>query len=129
MIGVDNRWGSWFAYRAVILCATDFAPTPVVDHGSACTDCRDQPCITACPAGAAGATFNLPACADERLRPGSACAYGCLARNACPVGSEHRYAEAQIRHSFAQSLAMLRQWRQTPTGLTPDKAIQPRTTR
>lgn len=129
MIGVDRRWGSWFAYRAVILCATDFAPTPVVDHGSPCTDCREPPCIAACPAGAAGTPFNLQACADERLHEDSPCAYGCLARNACPVGSEHRYAEAQIRHSFALSLAMLRQWRQASTGRTPDSAIQPRMTR
>lgn len=129
MIGVDKHWGSWFAYRAVILCATDFAPSTVIDHGSPCIDCREPPCIAACPAGACGPGFALEACADERLRPASACAHGCLARNACPVGSEHRYAEGQIRHSFALSLQMLRQWRQASTGLTPDKAIQPRTTR
>lgn len=129
MIGVDRHWGSWFAYRAVILCATDFAPTATINHGSPCIDCREQPCIASCPAGAAGNRFDLPACADERLRPGSDCAYGCLARNACPVGAEHRYAEAQIRHSFALSLQMLRQWRQASTGRTPDSAIQPRTMR
>lgn len=129
MIGVDRRWGSWFAYRAVILCATDFAPTPVVDHGSPCTDCREPPCIAACPAGAAGTPFNLQACADERLHEDSPCAYGCLARNACPVGSAHRYDASQTRHSFALSLAMLRQWRQAPTGRTPASASQPRTTR
>lgn len=129
MIGVDAEWGSWFAYRAVILCATDFAPTPVVERRSPCLDCRDQPCLAACPAEATGLPFRLEPCADERLRPSSACAYGCLARNACPVGAEHRYAEGQIRHSFALSLAMLRAWRQTPTGRTPDSAIQPRTTR
>lgn len=129
MIGVDRRWGSWFAYRAVILCATDFVPTAVVDHGSPCIDCREQPCIGACPAGAVGNSFDLPRCAEERLRPGSDCACGCLARNACPVGAEHRYDEAQIRHSFALSLQMLRQWSQASTGRTPDSAIQPRTTR
>jgi epoxyqueuosine reductase len=110
MIGVDRQWGSWFAYRAVILCATDFAPTPVGEQRSPCLDCRDQPCIAACPAGATGTPFRLAACGEERLRPGSACAYGCLARNACPVGGEHRYEEAQIRHSFAQSLVMLRRF-------------------
>ena len=129
MIGVDRHWGSWFAYRAAILCATDFAPTAVADHGSPCIDCREQPCIAACPAGAVGNIFDLPRCADERLRPGSDCAYGCLARNACPVGDGHRYDEAQIHHSFALSLQMLRQWRQASTGRTPDRAIQPRTTR
>jgi len=129
MIGVDRHWGSWYAYRAVILCATDFTPTPAVDHGSPCPDCIERPCITACPAGAVGPTFDLQRCADERLRPGSHCAYGCRARDACPVGSEHRYAEAQIHHSFALSLQMLRQWRQTPTGRTPESATQPRKTR
>ncbi len=129
MVGVDAEWGSWYAYRAVILSTADFAPMPVVERRGPCLDCRDRPCIAACPAGAAGDNFRLDRCADERLRPASPCARGCLARSACPVGAEHRYAEAQIRHSYSQSLPMLRAWRQGPTGCTPDSASQPRTTR
>ena len=112
MLGIDATWGSWFAYRALILCTADFLPTPVVEECSPCLDCRKQPCIAACPAGAAGDPFCLESCIDERLSPDSPCAYACLARNACPVGGEHRYAEAQIRHSYALSLGTLRRWRQ-----------------
>lgn len=130
MVGIDAEWGSWFAYRAVILCTADFPPTPVVERRNPCLDCRDRPCIAACPAEAAGASFRLDRCIDERLRSASPCAYRCLARDACPVGAEHRYAEAQIRHSYARSLPMLRQWRdQGPIGRAPDSAIQPRATR
>jgi len=30
------------------------------------------------------------------------------ARSACPVGSEHRYSEAQLRHTYGISLRMIR---------------------
>lgn len=131
MVGIDADWGSWYAYRAVLVADTDFAPSPVVDRGSPCLDCRQMPCIAACPAGALnGGRFDLDACSDWRLAAHSRCAEGCLARTACPVGAEHRYADAQIAHSYRQSLAMLRAWREAqPTGLTPPSATQPRTTR
>lgn len=112
MVGVDGEWGPWFAYRALILCAAELPPTPASARPNPCRDCRGQPCIAACPAQAAGHPFNLEPCIDERLRPASPCAYACLARNACPVGAEHRYSEAQMRHSYALSLPTLRRWRQ-----------------
>ncbi|MCL2345581.1 MAG: hypothetical protein FWC58_06980 [Desulfobulbus sp.] len=111
MVGIDAEWGSWFAYRAVILCTADFPPTPVVERPNPCSDCRDRPCVAVCPAGAAGDSFNVDRCIDERLRPGSPCAHQCLARNACPVGREHRYDKAQMYHSYALSLATLQRWR------------------
>jgi hypothetical protein len=111
MVGVDGDWGSWYAYRAVVLADSDFCPFLPVDRSNPCLSCPDQPCIAVCPAGAmADGQFSLPLCAGYRLRPDSACAYGCLARSACPVGSEHRYDEAQVRHSYARSLAMLRRY-------------------
>jgi hypothetical protein len=116
MVGIDAKWGSWFAYRALILCTADFLPTPAIERRNPCLSCHSQPCIAACPAEAAGDPFRLDRCIDERLRPGSPCAYGCPARNACPVGAKHRYAETQIRHSYAQSLPMLHRWRQSPPG-------------
>ncbi|NHC06970.1 hypothetical protein [Azonexus fungiphilus] len=116
MIGIDREWGSWYAYRCVILADTGFSPDATVDRenpakSSPCTDCRERPCVAACPAGAVGDRFDLAACSDERLRPGSPCGESCLARLACPVGSEHRYDATQIRHSYRQSLALLKSWR------------------
>lgn len=111
MIGIDATWGSWFAYRAVVLADTDFLPSPPAERLNPCQTCQEKPCITACPAGAlADGSFSLSRCASYRLQPDSACAYGCLARSACPIGSAHRYDEAQVRHSYSRSLAMLRQY-------------------
>jgi ferredoxin len=120
MVGIDAKWGSWFAYRAVVLTDADFLPSTAVDRApqevplgdrNPCIDCLDPPCLAACPAGAlAGRQFSLTACSRYRLAEKSACAEGCLARSACPVGAEHRYDPAQIRHSYSRSLAMLRQY-------------------
>ncbi|MBP6900343.1 MAG: hypothetical protein KBC73_09660 [Burkholderiaceae bacterium] len=109
MIGVDATWGSWFAYRVVMLADTDLPPSAVIDAGHPCPGCAAKPCITACPAGALDSgTMDPAACQRQRLAPDSACAYACLARQACPVGAEHRYEASQIRHSSAGSLAAIR---------------------
>lgn len=111
MIGVDTEWGSWYAYRAVVVADTGFAPSPRREGRSACPSCLAPPCIQACPAHAlAGGRFDLEACSRYRLGPDSPCATGCLARQACPAGSEHRYDPAQIRHSYAHSLAVIQRY-------------------
>lgn len=111
MVGVDREWGSWYAYRAVIMADTDFAPSVPEEQLSPCPTCDTQPCIGACPANALkDGEFNLDICSRYRLLPESACAHGCLARQACPVGSRHRYDDAQIRHSYSRSLAVIRQY-------------------
>ena len=109
MVGVDAEWGSWYAYRAALLVDADFCPTPRVDRSSPCQDCTTRPCLAACPAGAlAGGRFDLATCSRYRLQTDSACAVACLARQACPVGVEHRYEPAQIEHSYRRSLAAIR---------------------
>jgi hypothetical protein len=110
MVGIDPVWGSWFAYRAAILTDTHLpASLPQVSKHP-CHTCVDKPCISACGAGAlAGGRLDLPACNAGRLATDSPCALGCTARHACPVGAEHRYADSQIRHSAAGSLAYIRQ--------------------
>lgn len=110
MLGVDAVWGSWHAYRAAIIADSAFQPGGSAGSDSPCADCAARPCLAACPAGAAGEPFQLAACSAERLRPGSPCARNCLSRLACPVGSAHRYAETQLRHSYGQSLTMLEKW-------------------
>lgn len=115
MVGVDSEWGSWYAYRAVVLVDFQFSAFFPVHRGNPCLGCATTPCITACPADAlAGGQFNLQTCSGFRLQTDSACAEGCLARQACPVGAEHRYEAAQIAHSYRRSLAMLRQYLNKP---------------
>jgi epoxyqueuosine reductase len=110
MLGINDRWGSWFAYRAAVLTDSDFAPTPQLATASPCPQCLAQPCRTHCPAGALdGEKFSLPKCAAFRLQPASPCQNLCLARLACPVASQHRYDAEQIRHTYSISLRWLRQ--------------------
>ena len=117
-VGVDPEWGSWFAYRAVLLTDTALPPTPRRELASPCLNCSDKPCVSACPAGAlsvergglgTGSTPGLHACLDHRLQPATACADRCLARNACPVGERYRYSEAQTRYHYLQSLRFIRE--------------------
>lgn len=119
-VGVDAEWGSWFAYRAVLLTDTRLPVTPPRRLLSPCLSCVDTPCVRACPATALrvpgagrmdGDRAGLSACLDHRLQPASSCEDRCLARAACPVGAVHRYTAAQTAYHYRQSLAALRAWR------------------
>jgi epoxyqueuosine reductase len=111
-VGVDAEWGSWFAYRAVVLADTHLALTPRRELPSPCDACTDKPCIKACPAGALASertgAWRLQTCLDFRKQPASPCQDRCLARNACPVGAEHRYADEQVAYHYLQSMPMIR---------------------
>ncbi|MGD9831367.1 MAG: hypothetical protein AB7U92_01310 [Piscinibacter sp.] len=108
MVGINARWGSWFAYRAAIIVDSELPASPVEDHGHPCVDCTAKPCIGACPASALDAgTMDMNACHRQRLLEASPCAYACPARQACPVGVEHRYDKSQVRHSGTGSLAAI----------------------
>ena len=110
MVGIDPEWGSWYAYRAVVLADTDFCPSQAVDRDSPCASCQAKLCISACPAGAMeSGSFALEKCIAYRKRDDSRCKHTCLARLACPVGSEHRYDDEQIRHAYSISLRMIRE--------------------
>jgi epoxyqueuosine reductase QueG len=75
---------------------------------SPCASCAEQPCITACPAGALDEReFSLQKCIAYRKQPDSRCRITCIARTSCPVCPEHRYDDAQIAHSYSRSLAMI----------------------
>lgn len=111
-VGIHPAWGTWFAYRAAVLADTTLALTEPVENRAPCATCDGRPCLAACPAEAmSGEHFDLDRCLTHRLTDDSSCAETCLARLACPVGTEHRYPEAQIRHGYRQSLAMIRQMR------------------
>jgi hypothetical protein len=111
MVGIDSEWGSWFAYRAVILADSAFLPFSPVHRSTPCPDCVARPCITACPASAlSGPSFALDKCIAYRRLPDSACRSTCLARTTCPVGSEHHYSDAQLHHTYSISLRMIEQY-------------------
>lgn len=117
-VGVDAEWGSWFAYRALLLTDTELPPTLRRELASPCLNCSEKPCVSACPARAlsapaeqlgAGMGPGLQRCLGYRLQPGSSCQDRCLARNACPVGERYRYSEAQTRYHYLQSLRFIRE--------------------
>ena len=111
MVGINERWGTWFAYRVAVLADTDFEPTRPVPGESPCTACRPRPCVSACPGKAIeDSGFNLADCVRYRLRPDSACQTTCMARLACPVRAGHRYDDEQIRHAYTISLHFIEQY-------------------
>jgi len=113
MVGIDAEWGSWSAYRAVVLADTRFPVLAQVDRstlasGHPCASCQTRACIAACPAGAlSDGPFKLERCLAYRKQPDSACRTTCQARLACPLGAEHRYTDEQISHSYSISLRMI----------------------
>lgn len=111
-VGINDTWGLWYAYRALIGLEEAWPSSPRVKSHSPCAECMEKPCIAACPAGAlANAALRLNTCIDFRLQPASVCADQCLARWACPVASEQRYDAAQVQYHYGHSLPHLRQWR------------------
>lgn len=103
---IHPRYGLWHGYRGALGFAhpLEGAEPPAPEHppsGHPCDRCADKPCLTACPVAAvAAAGFDVPACRGHlRTEAGQAACMlsGCLARNACPVGAEHRYVGDQLR--------------------------------
>lgn len=115
MVGINDYWGMWYAYRVALVADTDFTPSARVDSVSPCLTCADKPCLAACPADALGLEdgLRLERCLDHRVAPASNCAGTCLARVACPVGSQHRYPDEQIDYHYRYSLAHVVKWRET----------------
>jgi epoxyqueuosine reductase len=111
MVGIDSEWGTWFAYRAVVLADTAFEPTRPVAGAHACDACMHKRCIAACPAGALeDGRFELRKCIAYRKQDGSLCKATCVARISCPVGDEHRYCDEQICHSYTISMRAIEQY-------------------
>ena len=107
-VGINKHWGSWFAYRAVILTNTAFKATARIDDTSPCNSCHRTPCIEACPAGAmANNDFRLQACVDYRKQANSSCKDRCLARLRCPVAAHHRYSDEQIHYHYSVSMRVI----------------------
>lgn len=107
-VGVNAHWGSWFAYRVLLLADSSFDVSQPVAEPAPCASCELRPCVGACPAGAMVAgDFDLQRCVDFRRQEHSPCRDRCLARLACPVAVEHRYQESQLRYHYLRSMRMI----------------------
>ncbi|WP_100265825.1 hypothetical protein [Mariprofundus ferrinatatus] len=110
-IGINWKWGSWFAYRVAVLVDTDFDPTERMDDPSPCDSCIEKPCLTVCPACLPDCgEISMGCCINYRLSDGSACKTQCLARSACPVAPEHRYSNEQIDYHYGRSMRTIEAW-------------------
>jgi len=112
-VGVNKAWGSWFAYRAVILADTEFTVTPfvsaTVENESPCVSCAGQVCINHCPVKALSkGELNLERCLNYRQQVTSKCRTTCIARVACPVATDQRYSQEQIQYHYVRSLEMIK---------------------
>lgn len=103
---IHPDYGLWHGYRGALAFRAvpdDFVPSkPVGAHP--CDACADRPCMAACPVAAIGEEgFRYQACRGHLARPeGHGClTQGCLSRNACPVGAEHRYCNGQLQFHMA----------------------------
>ena len=98
---VHHAFGLWHAYRGAFLFGDEVTGLPEVGaHTSPCLTCRDRPCLTACPVGAFTPDgYDSASCAGHvRSSNTPDClTTGCLARCACPVGTEFRYGPDQMR--------------------------------
>lgn len=104
-LGIGETWGTWYAYRAVVLADTALPPTKPIESESPCATCHHRVCVTRCPGSAlAGGELDLGKCVAYRKRAESRCKATCLARVSCPVGSAHRYCDEQIRHAYSISM-------------------------
>ncbi|MBO6656570.1 MAG: hypothetical protein JJ934_06740 [Pseudomonadales bacterium] len=108
-IGIHPEFGTWFSYRLVAAADTSLPISETSHVSSPCETCVGKPCLKSCPASATGDVFLLDNCTEERLRTDSNCAHRCLAREACPVGSRHRYSRRQIQYHYERSYRFLKE--------------------
>lgn len=97
---IHPDYGLWHGYRGALLFTVAIALPAPDRRVSPCESCADRPCLRACPVSAFdGKGYDVPACARHLAgAPEPDCMdIGCLARHACPVGPDYRYAPAQAR--------------------------------
>jgi epoxyqueuosine reductase len=109
-IGINQAWGTWFAYRVLLVCDGEFKPIERLRSKSPCNSCSDKPCISECPANAVSQTdFDLNCCSQYRASEQSHCRDRCVARLACPVAPEQRYPIEQIQYHYGRSMQIIQQ--------------------
>lgn len=98
---IHPTYGPWMGLRAV--CFTDdpledlTAEAVPLDGPGPCPSC-EAPCATACPGAAIGRDrVDLVACARVHVST-SRCDATCHARDACPIGAEHRYPPLAVAY-------------------------------
>ncbi|MGY5775366.1 ferredoxin [Rhizobium sp. LEGMi135b] len=103
---IHPEYGLWHGYRGA-LGFTDTLEGMEEPRFSLhpCDLCVEKPCLAACPVAAlTSAGFDVPGCRSHlRMSEGQAGCMtgGCLARNACPIGTDYRYPAEQLAFHMA----------------------------
>ena len=103
------EYGLWHAYRGALLFEHEIPIQAPQNPIHLCDLCAGKPCLNSCPVEAfSDGGFAYEACLSHvRGSAGATCReVGCIARNACPYGTDYRYpADEQAFHmaSFAGS--------------------------
>jgi hypothetical protein len=95
---IHPDWGLWHSYRGALGLAVRLDLPAPESRPSPCRGCLDRPCLTGCPVGAFGSGgYDVAACiAHLDTVEGVECRIaGCLARRACPVGTDARHGPEQ----------------------------------
>jgi cyanocobalamin reductase (cyanide-eliminating) / alkylcobalamin dealkylase len=100
-LAIHPRLGPWFALRAAIVIDTPGRAAPPPDP--VCERCREKPCLSALAKALADEDPIAIAHRAVRDKWGAWLAV----RDACPVGTAHRYPEAQIRWHYAHERGAL----------------------
>lgn len=109
MVGINASFGSWFAYRAVILANTDLPVTAQHQSAPPCQRCEEKICIRICPAAALTVdSYDLQKCLHYRQQENSLCEVNCIARWSCPEAPEHRYTREQMQYHYGCSIKMIK---------------------
>ncbi|MBX9458914.1 MAG: ferredoxin [Rhizobium sp.] len=97
---IHPDYGLWHGYRGAIGLLRRIGVPPAAKGPHPCDHCPDKPCLTTCPAGAVMPDrFDVAGCRTYLggAEQAQCMRSGCIARNACPVGSQYRYPPAQLR--------------------------------
>ena len=91
---IHPEYGLWTAFRGALMFDVDFQFKEKRSDLHPCDRCVEKPCLTTCPIGAFTTDgYDYLSCKSHvRSDAGHACKTGsCLARKACPVGTQYTY--------------------------------------
>src|SRR4030095_5232612 len=102
-LNVHPVYGPWIALRAAVVCDIDGPSGPACDPPRPCPDCAHA-CVPLLERAAAA----LRARGLEQPGVGDTWPLWLAVRDACPVGREHRYSDAQIAYHYALDRSALK---------------------
>jgi epoxyqueuosine reductase QueG len=119
-MNIHPTYGLWHAFRAAFIFDSRL-DLPERDIGAnPCDHCSDKPCLSSCPVNAfsinsAGSPYDVSVCAHHLIDDnGAVCPQrGCLARLACPVGTDYQYEPRQMMFHLSAFVKARRRAMQT----------------